>query len=73
MPDQPTQPTPETEDMADPLTIVYKNTGHKTIANVARGIMNAGTPFFGAVGNVHPEDKKDFTSAYALTAVDPIA
>jgi hypothetical protein len=60
--------------MADPLTIEYKNTGHKTIANVAGAIMSAGTPFFGAIGNVHPEDKRDFTSAaYALTAVDPIA
>lgn len=58
------------DDMADALTITYPN-GTKTIATPDGAVKNAGTRFFGSIHNLKPEDKKDWTGCFAITAVDP--
>jgi Glycosyl hydrolases family 25 len=62
------QPIESDNDMSEALTITYAN-GHKTIGNAAGGVYNAGTPFFGAAGNLHPDESEDYGSVFALTAV----
>jgi hypothetical protein len=76
LPPLPTPPPPpqtiedDEDDMSDAKTIEYP-TGHKTVVTDDGGIKNAGSPFFGSIPGLKPENRKSFTKPFALTAVDP--
>ncbi len=65
----PTTPPQPTEDgMADALVIQYPD-GSKTIVGADGAVFNAGTPFFGSMYDLKPEQKLGVTSIKAATAV----
>lgn len=68
---QPVAPAPSQEDDdMSALTITYPD-GTKTIVDPSGGVFNAGTPFFGSMHSLKPEEKQGVQSIKAATAIDP--
>lgn len=67
----PVQPTTqETDDnMADALTIEYNGGVQKTGTDPTGGVFNAGTPFYGSMYDLAPEEKQGFQSIRMITKV----
>jgi hypothetical protein len=70
----PSEPEPkpelpsEEDGMADALVVTYPS-GAKTIATPDGSIFNAGTPFYGSMHDLKPQDKQGIVSIKALTAM----
>jgi hypothetical protein len=73
-PAAPTNPTPiptiEGDGMSDALVVQYPS-GSKTVVTPDGAVFNAGTPFFGSMYDLKPEEKNGVTSIRAVTPENP--